>query len=130
MHSVPAPPSAVRQFWRAPYGCGLPNGYRAGVSDDHSHWDSGRVRHRPGGSSSLLDRSSGFRFERRSADDGRGAVARGGPPGGDSSLVLYPTALMEDWDERKPSVVFVTDDVERTCERLATNGVTSQPVVE
>ena len=38
---------------------------------------------------------------------------------------------MEDWDERKPSVVFVTDDVQRTCDRLATSGVTiSQPVVE
>lgn len=54
-----------------------------------------------------------------------------GPAGGNSSLVLYPKALMNDWHERKPSVVFVTDDVERTCERLAANGVTlSQPVVE
>ena len=49
----------------------------------------------------------------------------------DSSLVLYPKALMEDWHERKPSVVFVTDNVRRTCDRLTTNGVTiSQPVVE
>ena len=54
-----------------------------------------------------------------------------GPPGGDSALVLYPKALMDDWDKRRPSVVFVTDDVERTCDRLASNGVTiSQPVVD
>ena len=45
--------------------------------------------------------------------------------------MLYPKQLMDDWSERKPSVVFVCDDVERTCEQLAANGVTmSQPVVE
>jgi predicted enzyme related to lactoylglutathione lyase len=54
-----------------------------------------------------------------------------GPAGGDSSLVLYPKALMDDWHERKPSVVFVTDDVERTCDDLAANGTTiSQPAVD
>jgi len=51
-----------------------------------------------------------------------------GPPDGESSLVLYPKALMDDWEQRKASVVFITRDVERTCARLATNGVTiSQP---
>ena len=34
------------------------------------------------------------------------------PPGADSALVLYPTALMDDWQARKPSVVFVVDDIE------------------
>jgi len=54
-----------------------------------------------------------------------------GPPGGESALVLYPKTLMDDWDMRRPSVVFITDDVIRTCDRLATNGVTiSQPVVD
>src|SRR3954454_19025828 len=54
-----------------------------------------------------------------------------GPPGGDSSLVLYPKALMDDWENRRPSVVFVADDVDRTCERLTATGVTiSQPIVE
>jgi lactoylglutathione lyase len=54
-----------------------------------------------------------------------------GPARGDSALVLYPKTLMDDWNERKPSVVFVTDDVGRTCERLAANGVTiSQPITE
>ena len=54
-----------------------------------------------------------------------------GPADGDSSLVLYPKELMDDWNQRKPSVVFVTDDVERTCKHLHANGVTiSQTVVE
>jgi predicted enzyme related to lactoylglutathione lyase len=54
-----------------------------------------------------------------------------GPSGGDTALVVYPKTLMADWHERKPSVVFVMDDVERTCADLAANEVTiSQPVVE
>jgi lactoylglutathione lyase len=46
-----------------------------------------------------------------------------GPPEADSALVLYPKSMIDDWDERKPSVVFVTDDVESTCDRLAAKGV-------
>ena len=54
-----------------------------------------------------------------------------GPRSGDSSLVLYPKALSDDWEQRKPSVVFITDDLDGTCDRLAANGVAfSQPVVE
>ena len=54
-----------------------------------------------------------------------------GPSGAASALVLYPKAIMDDWPERKPSVVFVTDDIDATCGRLADNGVTfSQPLVE
>ena len=53
------------------------------------------------------------------------------PPGAGSALVLYPTALMNDWQARKPSVVFVVDDIEGTCDRLARNGVTfSQALVD
>jgi lactoylglutathione lyase len=54
-----------------------------------------------------------------------------GPPGAASALVLYPKELMDQWRERKPSVVFITDDVDATCSRLADKGVViSQPVVE
>jgi len=53
------------------------------------------------------------------------------PPGADSALVLYPKALMDDWKARKPSVVFVVDDIEETCDRLARKGVTfSQGLVD
>jgi predicted enzyme related to lactoylglutathione lyase len=54
-----------------------------------------------------------------------------GPPGAETALVLYPKAIMDDWAARKPSVVFVVDDIEQTCDRLARNGVTfSQGLVE
>jgi len=53
------------------------------------------------------------------------------PPGADSALVLYPKALMDDWEARKPSVVFVVDDIEETFRRLVGNGVTfSQDLVD
>ena len=53
------------------------------------------------------------------------------PPGADTALVLYPKAIMDDWEARKPSVVFVVDDIEGTCDRLARNGVTfSQSLVD
>ena len=46
------------------------------------------------------------------------------PPAADTALVLYPKAMMDDWDSRRPGVVFRTDDIEHTCKRLAANGVT------
>jgi lactoylglutathione lyase len=45
------------------------------------------------------------------------------PPGADTALMLYPKTIMADWESRRPSVVFMTDDIEETCARLATNGV-------
>jgi hypothetical protein len=32
-----------------------------------------------------------------------------------SRLVLYPESLMNDWNERKPSIVFECEDVDRTA---------------
>jgi predicted enzyme related to lactoylglutathione lyase len=45
------------------------------------------------------------------------------PPGAASALVLYPKAMMPDWETRRPSVVFEVEDVEETCSRLAAAGV-------
>lgn len=51
------------------------------------------------------------------------------PPGGQSCLVLYPKALMPNWAELKPSVVFHCQDVAATCTKLESLGVriTMQP---
>ena len=39
--------------------------------------------------------------------------------------------MMPDWAERKPSIVFRCDDLERTCQELADQGVRfSQPPTE
>jgi predicted enzyme related to lactoylglutathione lyase len=45
------------------------------------------------------------------------------PPGAESSLVLYPRSMMENWAELKPSVVFHCSDVEETCRQLEAAGV-------
>jgi lactoylglutathione lyase len=45
------------------------------------------------------------------------------PPGAQSRLVIYPKALMPDWQERKPSIVFECDDIQGTYERMVANGV-------
>jgi len=53
------------------------------------------------------------------------------PPGADSALVLYPAAIMDDWQARKPSVVFVVDDIEATYDQMTRNGVSfSQELVD
>jgi predicted enzyme related to lactoylglutathione lyase len=51
-----------------------------------------------------------------------------GPAGAASCLVLYPRAMMQDWAERKPSIVFSCDDIDRTHQEMADCGVPfSQP---
>ncbi len=54
-----------------------------------------------------------------------------GPPGAASCLVIYPNAMMEDWAERKPSIVFECDDLQATYEEMSGRGVAfSQPPKE
>jgi lactoylglutathione lyase len=51
---------------------------------------------------------------------------RGNGPG--SCLVLYPRSMMPDWAERKPSVVFECEDIQKQFEELSARGVTfTQP---
>jgi lactoylglutathione lyase len=45
------------------------------------------------------------------------------PPGAESALVLYPKAMMPDWQTRRAGVVFEVQDIEATCARLAAAGV-------
>jgi len=51
------------------------------------------------------------------------------PPGAQTCLAIYPRAMMKNWQELKPSVVFNCDDAHVTCEALAVQGVqiTDQP---
>lgn len=46
-----------------------------------------------------------------------------GPPGAESCLVIYPKSMMEDWAERKPSIVFECDDVQKTYEEMRERSV-------
>lgn len=46
-----------------------------------------------------------------------------GPKGAESCLVIYPKTMMEDWAERKPSIVFACDNVQKTYEEMTSRGV-------
>jgi lactoylglutathione lyase len=46
-----------------------------------------------------------------------------GPPGDVSCLVVYPKSMMQDWAERKPSVVFECDNIQKTFEEMRDRGV-------
>src|SRR5687767_12208340 len=46
-----------------------------------------------------------------------------GPAGAASCLVLYPRLMMDDWQERKPSIVFECENVQQTFEELRARGV-------
>ena len=45
------------------------------------------------------------------------------PPGAQSRIVIYPKVIMQDWDRRKPSVVFGCQDIEAEYRRLSGLGV-------
>ena len=45
------------------------------------------------------------------------------PPGAESCIVIYPKNMMEDWAERKPSLVFECDDIEQTHREMTGRGV-------
>lgn len=45
-----------------------------------------------------------------------------GPQGAESCLVIYPRAMMGDWEERKPSIVFECDDIQATFDAMSSRG--------
>jgi lactoylglutathione lyase len=46
------------------------------------------------------------------------------PPGAQTCLVIYPKVFMQDWQHRKPSIMFACENVEATYEELLKRGVT------
>ena len=46
-----------------------------------------------------------------------------GPKEAASCLVIYPKSMMEDWAERKPSIVFECDNIQSTYEEMSLRGV-------
>jgi len=45
------------------------------------------------------------------------------PKGAQTALVLYPKAMMNDWDKKQPSIVFECDNVMKLYEAMKANGV-------
>ena len=65
-------------------------------------------------------RKVGFEIHREEAD---GNWVEVGPPGAQSCLVIYPKSLSEDWQQRKPSIVFECDNIQKTFEEMRDRGV-------
>ena len=73
----------------------------------------------------------GFEIRRSLPMDPHAKWVEVSPPGAQTCLVLYPKAMMPNWAELKPSVVFHCPDVEDTCRRLESLSVriTMQPTL-
>jgi lactoylglutathione lyase len=46
-----------------------------------------------------------------------------GPQGAETALVIYPKSMMKGWEEMKPSLVFVCDDIDETYRKMKEKGV-------
>ncbi len=60
----------------------------------------------------------GFELRRRESMGRMGDWLEVAPPGAGSRLVIYPKAMMPDWAERKPSIVFECADCRAAHARL------------
>ena len=65
----------------------------------------------------------GFEVHRKRSMGPQASWIEVGPRGAESCLVIYPRSMMEDWAERKPSIVFECEDVHRTYEMMRDRGV-------
>ena len=45
------------------------------------------------------------------------------PLGAQTRVVIFPRSMMEDWEQRKPSVVFGCDDIQANYNELSEKGV-------
>jgi lactoylglutathione lyase len=52
------------------------------------------------------------------------------PKGAESALVIYPKSMMTNWQELKPSIVFVSDDIEATYSKMLENGVSFEGALQ
>ena len=65
----------------------------------------------------------GFEVRSRQSMGPQGDWVEVAPKGAPSCLVIYPRSLMQDWTERKPSIVFQCDDIQVTYEAMSSRGV-------
>ncbi len=65
----------------------------------------------------------GFVVHRRHPMGPGGDWIEVGPEGAESCLVIYPRAMMNDWAERKPSIVFECDDIKSRHTGMSARGV-------
>jgi lactoylglutathione lyase len=56
----------------------------------------------------------GFKVHREHPMGPQASWIEVGPAGAESCLVIYPKSMMEDWAERKPSIVFECENIQQT----------------
>ncbi len=65
----------------------------------------------------------GFEVRRSESMGNAGVWLEVAPEGADSRLVIYPRSAMDDWAERKPSIVFECDNIQTAYNGMKSNGV-------
>ena len=65
----------------------------------------------------------GFEVRRSESMGNAGVWLEVAPEGADSRLVIYPKSAMDDWAERKPSIVFECDDIQAAHDGMKSKGV-------
>src|ERR671923_308171 len=60
----------------------------------------------------------GFKVKREKAMGSQASWIEVGPSDAESSLMIYPKSMMQDWAERKPSIVFECENVQKTFEDM------------
>jgi lactoylglutathione lyase len=65
----------------------------------------------------------GFKVYREKPMDPQSSWIEVGPPDAESCLVIYPKSMMEDWAERKPSIVFECENIQQTFATMRDRGV-------
>lgn len=103
------------------------NAVELGGADDQVASDTGGLCIRPKGRGGLLDNRAGFEVTTsRDMGNGNGLYwLEVAAAGAQSRLVLYSKSLMKDWSERKPSIVFECEDVDRIYQEVKGRGVGS-----
>jgi predicted enzyme related to lactoylglutathione lyase len=65
----------------------------------------------------------GFKVHREKAMGPEARWIEVGPADAESCLVIYPKSMMQDWAERKPSIMFECANLQTTFEELGGRGV-------
>ena len=65
----------------------------------------------------------GFEVRQNQSMGRAGSWIEVAPPGAETRIVVYPRSMMEDWGQRKPSIVFGCENAEATHDELVKRGV-------
>ena len=65
----------------------------------------------------------GFEVRNNQPMGPKGSWLEVAPAGGDTRVVIFPRAMIEDWEQRKPSIVLGCEDTEIAYRELSAKGV-------